>query len=184
MPKITIKNLKVTYKNKRKSEVVALDNFNCVIEPDSFNVVVGYSGCGKTTFLRCIAGLIDYDGSIYFDDDNVDKLSPKERNIAFVSQNYVLYPRMTIFDNIAFPLVNKGASKEEIVKRVYEVADRLDIRYCLSRKPKHLSGGQQQRVALARALVKKPSIYLFDEPLSNLDNINRIEAKKLIKLHK
>ena len=181
MPRITINNLKVTYKNKRKSEVVALDNFNCVIEPDSFNVVVGYSGCGKTTLLKCIAGLIDYEGDIYFDSKDVYDLSIKERNIAMVSQNYALYPHMTIFDNIAFPLSLAQAPKREIVERVNEVAKYLGIEYCLTRKPRHLSGGQQQKVALARAMVKKPQLYLFDEPLSNFDSPKRREARIMIR---
>ncbi len=181
MPKITIQNLKVTYVNKKKSEVTALENFNCVMEPDSFNVIVGYSGCGKTTLLRAIAGLIDYDGEIFFDNKDISEISIKDRNIALVSQNYALYPNMTIFDNIAFPLSLAQAPRAEIIERVNEVASYLGIAHCLTRKPKHLSGGQQQKVALARAMIKKPQLYLFDEPLSNFDLPKRYEARMMIR---
>ena len=181
MPKITINNLKVTYTNKKKSIVTALENFNCVIEPDTFNVVVGYSGCGKTTLLRAIAGLIDYEGEIYFDSTDISNLTIKERNISLVSQNYALYPHMTIFDNIAYPLILAQAPRSEIIERVNSVASYLGISHCLTRKPKHLSGGQQQKVALARAMIKKPQLYLFDEPLSNFDLPKRYEAKMMIR---
>ena len=181
MPKITINNLKVTYQNKKKSEVVALEDFNCVIEPGSFNVVVGYSGCGKSTLLKAIAGLIEYEGEIYFDSTDISNLTIKERNISFVTQNYALYPHLNIFDNIAFPLTISQAPKKEIIERVTEVAKYLGIEHCLTRKPKHLSGGQQQKVALARAMVKKPQLYLFDEPLSNFDQPKRYEARQIIR---
>lgn len=181
MPKITINNLKVTYQNKKKTEVVALEDFNCVIEPDSFNVVVGYSGCGKSTLLKAIAGLIEYEGDIYFDSTDISNLTIKERNISFVTQNYALYPHLNIFDNIAFPLTLSQAPKKEIIERVTEVAKYLGIEHCLTRKPKHLSGGQQQKVALARAMVKKPQLYLFDEPLSNFDQPKRYEARQIIR---
>lgn len=181
MKKITIDNLKVVYKNRKKESVTALDGFSTVFDADSFNVVVGYSGCGKTTLLKAIAGLVEYEGDIFFDSVELSDLTIKERNIAMVSQNYSLYPRMNIFDNIAFPLTLAGADKKEIIERVYEVSDYLGIRHCLTRKPKHLSGGQQQKVALARALVKKPQLYLFDEPLSNFDAQKRHEARMIIK---
>ena len=181
MPRITINNLKVTYHNKKKSEVVALDNFNCDIESDSFNVIVGYSGCGKSTLLRTIAGLIDYEGEIYFDSINTASLTIRERNVALVSQNYALYPHMNIFDNIAFPLSLMQSPKNEIIERVHVVAKYLGIEHCLTRKPRHLSGGQQQKVALARAMVKKPQLYLFDEPLSNFDLPKRYEARMMIR---
>ena len=165
MSNIKIENLSVTFENKKKSKVVALDNLSLDIKDNSLNVILGYSGSGKTTLLRAIAGLIDYDGKIYFDGVDALSLTVQERNVSMVTQNYVLYRSMTIFENIAFPLKIAGASKDEIIKRVNDVAIKLDIEHCLSRKPKHLSGGQQQRACLARALVKKPNIYIFDEPL-------------------
>jgi len=180
MPEIKINNLKVTYKNK-KEEVVALDNLNVTFEDGKFNAIVGFSGCGKSTLLRAVAGLLEYEGEILFDGINCDTLAINERNIAFVSQKYILYPHMTVFDNIAFPLKMIKASREEIIERVYEIADKLEIKYLLSRKPRQLSGGQQQRVAIARALVRRPKICLFDEPLSNLDNTIRQEIRHLIK---
>lgn len=181
MSNISIHNLTVKYKNKKKQETVVLENLNLDIKNNSLNVILGYSGSGKTTLLRCITGHQEYDGDIFFNGINADDLSIPKRNIAMVTQNFALYPSMTIFENIAFPLRMTGASKEEIIDRVNEVAEKLDIKHCLSRKPKHLSGGQQQRVALARALIKKPDIYLFDEPLSNLDNVTRSESRLLIK---
>lgn len=181
MSNIKIENLNVTYYPKKKDPVVALENINLKIKDNSLNVILGYSGCGKTTLLRCIAGFQDYEGTIYFNNVDADTLTVPARNIAMVTQNYVLYKTMTIFENIAFPLTIAGAPKDEIIERVNSVAERLDIKHCLTRKPKHLSGGQQQRVALGRALVKKPDIYLFDEPLSNLDPLIREDIRLLIK---
>ena len=180
MPNLTIKNLKVSYKNK-DSTVTAIDNFNLEIRDGSFNVIVGYSGCGKTTLLRTIVGFMDYEGEIYFDNLEISNLSTQERNIAYVSQQYVLYPHMTIFDNIASPLKIAKAPREEIIARVKEIANFLGIEHCLTRKPKQLSGGQQQKVALARAIIKRPELYLFDEPLSNFDAQGRSEARRMIK---
>lgn len=183
MAKITIEDLKVTYKGRKKKdpEFVAIDGLNVSFKKDTFNVILGYSGCGKTTLLKTIGGLLDYDGYIFY--DNIELLNIKEidRNISFVSQNYVLYPHLTIFDNIANPLKVAGASREEIINRVNEVSNKLEIDYYLTRKPKHLSGGQQQRVALARAIVKNPRVFLFDEPLSNVDPLLRDDLRRLIK---
>ena len=181
MPQIIVKGLKVRYKNKKRGEVAALDGVNVAFERDCINVIVGYSGCGKTTLLRCIAGLKDYDGEIFFDGVDADALSVADRDLAYVSQSYTLYPNMTIFDNIAFPLKLAHTPRQEIVARVKELAEELGIAHCLTRKPKQLSGGQQQRAALARALIKRPAICLFDEPLSNLDVPQRAEARKLIR---
>ena len=181
MSNIKIENLSVKFESKKKPTVVALDNVSLDIKDATLNVIVGYSGCGKTTLLRSIAGLQEYEGYIYFDGVDGDTLSVQQRNVSMVTQNYVLYRTMTVFENIAFPLTIAGASKEEIIERVYYVAERLGIKHCLSRKPKHLSGGQQQKVALARALIKKPDIYLFDEPLSNFDAQKRSESRVLIK---
>ena len=180
MPDIKFTNVSVIFRNKEEL-VYALNDVSTEFKNNTFNVIIGYSGSGKTTLLKTIAGLLDYNGSLTIDDIECETIPVKERNIAYVSQEYVLYPNMTIFDNIAFPLKMMNASKKEIIERVKEVASELDLMHCLTRKPKHLSGGQQQRVALARALVKRPSICLFDEPLSNLDEKFRSEARLFIK---
>ena len=179
MPNITFQNLSVTYTSK-KSEVVAINRLNLDLETGKTHVIVGFSGCGKTTLLKTMFSNINYEGKVLVNGEDIEKTPVEKRNLAYVSQNYALYPSMTIFDNIAFPLKMLGASSEEIKKRVYEVATELNIMMCLSRKPRHISGGQQQRVALARALVKNPSICLFDEPLSNLDQATANKSKDLI----
>ena len=183
MPEIIIENLNVEYQPKRKKDypVKVIEDMNVVFKTDTLNVILGYSGCGKTTLLKSILGLLDYDGKILLDGVDLNDLAIKDRNFAYVSQNYVLYPNMTVFDNIAFPLKLQGCMRDEIVERVNEVAEKLDLTLLLTRKPKHLSGGQQQRVALARAMVKKPTVYFFDEPLSNIDPRLRSEARLLIK---
>jgi len=182
MPELKIENLTVDYyDNKTKDYNKVLDNLSVVFDSDTFNVVIGYSGCGKTTLLKTICGFLDYDGEIFFGNINADELTIPERNIAYVSQEYSLYPHMTVFDNIAYPLKIKGAPREEIIECVKKIAQDLELTYLLTRKPKQLSGGQQQRVALARAMVKKPSIYIFDEPLSNIDYEMRREERIFIK---
>lgn len=183
MPKITVNNLTVIYasKNKHDDDVVAIDDLSIEFLPGSFNVVVGCSGCGKTTLLRTIAGLQDYYGEIYIDDIDAARLSPQERNVALVSQQYTLYPKLTVFDNIAMPLLSAKVPYPKIMERVTAVAHDLNLGACLTRKPKQISGGQQQRVALARALVRQPDICLLDEPLSNTDEEARTKQRQYIK---
>jgi len=175
---------------KRFGKVLAVDHVSLRIEDKEFFSLLGPSGCGKTTTLRLIAGLeFPDEGEILIDDVVVNDLHPKDRDIAMVFQNYALYPHMTVFENIAFPLETRrkklGLSKDDIRKRVVEIARFLGIEDLLDRYPYQLSGGQQQRVALARALVRKPKVWLLDEPLSNLDAKMRImmrsELKKLQK---
>ena len=179
---ITIKNLFVKYeKTYHNPEAVAIHDLSMEMAKGSFNVIVGPSGCGKTTLLKAIAGLINYQGKILVDDIDFDKVHPSDRNLAYISQDYALYPHMNVFDNIAFPLKARGAKKKEIVQIVDEIATLFEIKFLYTRKIKELSGGQKQRVALARALVKKPDIYLFDEPLSNVSEDHRVKEKKLIK---
>lgn len=180
MPQIDIENLTVEYSNG-KEKVVALDNLSVTLLANSFNVIVGYSGCGKTTLLRAIAGQLNHDGKILFDGEDIRSVSVQKRRMAFVSQQYVLYSNKTIFDNIAFPLKIQGRSKTEIITAVRDIAAKLDLTACLTRKPKHLSGGQQQRVALAKALVKCPSVCLLDEPFSNVDVQQRLRSRVLTK---
>ncbi|BAN89496.1 ABC transporter ATP-binding protein [Aeropyrum camini] len=175
---------------KRFGRVVAVDHVDLKIRDGEFFVLLGPSGCGKTTTLRLIAGL-EYpdEGRILIDGEDVTYKDPKDRNVAMVFQNYALYPHMTVFDNIAFTLYLRrkemGLTKDDIRRRVLEVAKLLRIEDLLDRKPGQLSGGQQQRVALARALVRRPKVWLMDEPLSNLDALLRLamraELKKLQK---
>ena len=180
MARIDLQNITVTYRSKSDT-VTALDRCSAAFEEGKFHVIVGYSGCGKTTLLKTIAGLLPYDGTLTFDGADVRRVSQQDRNLAYVSQQYTLYPRMTVFDNIAFPLKAKHMPCDEIIEEVRSIADRLQLTLCLTRKPKHLSGGQQQRVALARALVRRPSVCLLDEPFSNLDTRLRAEERQLVR---
>jgi multiple sugar transport system ATP-binding protein len=170
---------------KKFDEVVAVDDFNLTIEDKEFVVLVGPSGCGKTTTLRMIAGLESItSGNVFIGDQLINRLPAKDRNIAMVFQNYALYPHMSVFENMAFSLEMRKRPKDEIKQRVQEAAEILGIQQLLSRKPKQLSGGQRQRVAVGRAIVRKPEVFLFDEPLSNLDAKLRVQTRlELKKLH-
>jgi multiple sugar transport system ATP-binding protein len=165
--------------------VKAVDKVNIGIENKEFMVLVGPSGCGKSTTLRMIAGLEDIsEGRIYIGDQIVNDVPAKDRNIAMVFQNYALYPHMTVFENMAFGLKLRHLPKNEIVQRVNEAAEILGIKRLLNRKPRQLSGGERQRVAVGRAIVRKPLVFLFDEPLSNLDAKMRVQMRTEIhKLH-
>jgi multiple sugar transport system ATP-binding protein len=167
------------------NNVVAVDAVDICIKDKEFVVLVGPSGCGKSTTLRMIAGLEEISsGEIRIDDKVVNHVPPKDRDIAMVFQNYALYPHMTVFENMAFGLKLRKYPKAEIEQRVKEAADILGIAHLLERKPKALSGGQRQRVAVGRAIVRKPKVFLFDEPLSNLDAKLRIQMRSEIsKLH-
>jgi multiple sugar transport system ATP-binding protein len=182
-------------------DVRAVDNLNLDIRDKEFMVLVGPSGCGKTTALRMVAGLEESsEGDIMIGDVRVNDVPPKDRDIAMVFQNYALYPHMNVYDNIAFGLrlrelkgffwqishmADARRIKQDIDSRVHEVAKMLDIERYLHRKPKELSGGQRQRVALARAIVRKPKVFLMDEPLSNLDAKLRVQTRaELIRLHR
>ncbi|AOY78486.1 ABC transporter ATP-binding protein [Clostridium formicaceticum] len=177
-------NLKHVTK-KFEDKVVAVADFNLDIEDKEFIVFVGPSGCGKTTTLRMVAGLEEVtEGEIFIDGRLVNHMQPKDRDIAMVFQNYALYPHMTVFENMAYSLKLKKIPKNEIKASVYEAAKLLEIEHLLHRKPKALSGGQRQRVALGRAIVRKPKVFLMDEPLSNLDAKLRAQMRtKISKLH-
>jgi multiple sugar transport system ATP-binding protein len=165
--------------------VKAVDAVDIDIEDKEFVVFVGPSGCGKSTTLRMIAGLEEISGGeILIDGDLVNDVPPKDRNIAMVFQNYALYPHMSVYDNMAFGLKIRKFDKAEIDRRVKEAAKILDIEKYLDRKPKQLSGGQRQRVAVGRAIVRNPKVFLFDEPLSNLDAKLRVQMRaEIIDLH-
>ena len=174
-------NLQVT-----EEGVVAVQQFNLEIKDKEFIVLVGPSGCGKSTTLRMVAGLEEISGGeLYIDGKLVNDVAPKDRDIAMVFQNYALYPHMTVYDNMAFPLKLAKMPKDEIDKKVREAAQILGITEYLDRKPKALSGGQRQRVAIGRAIVRNPKVLLMDEPLSNLDAKLRNQMRaELIKLRK
>jgi multiple sugar transport system ATP-binding protein len=178
---------RVVLKNvwKRFGGVEAVKNISLTCEDKEFIVLVGPSGCGKSTTLRLIAGLEDItDGEVYIGDRLVNDVPPKDRDIAMVFQNYALYPHMTVFENMAFGLKLKKLPQEEIRQRVMEAAEILTIQELLHRRPKELSGGQRQRVAVGRAIVRKPKVFLFDEPLSNLDAKLRVQMRAEIgRLH-
>jgi len=165
--------------------VVAVDDVAFKVEDKEFVVLVGPSGCGKSTTLRMIAGLEEVSkGEILIDGKIVNDVPPKDRDIAMVFQNYALYPHMTVYDNMAFGLKLRKYPRQEIKNRVMEAAEILGIKDLLDRKPKALSGGQRQRVAVGRAIVRKPKVFLFDEPLSNLDAKLRVQMRtEIIKLH-
>jgi multiple sugar transport system ATP-binding protein len=167
-------------------DVVAVNDFSLEIADKEFVVLVGPSGCGKSTTLRMVAGLEEISrGELFIDARIVNDVPPKDRDIAMVFQNYALYPHMSVFDNMAFGLKLRKVSKPEIAQRVGDAADILGITALLARKPKALSGGQRQRVALGRAIVRNPRVFLFDEPLSNLDAKLRVQTRtEIAKLHR
>ena len=182
MSSVVLKNLVKSYDNKKN----IIDSINLEIKDKEFIVLVGSSGCGKSTILRLISGLEDItSGEILIDNKVVNNEHPKDRDIAFVFQSYALYPHMSVFDNIAFGLKMRKYDKAFIHNKVIEVAKSLNLEDLLERKPKQLSGGQRQRVALGRAIVRNPKVFLMDEPLSNLDANLRVQMRSEIKkLHK
>ncbi len=181
MSKITIKNLEKSFNNNK-----VIKNFNINISDGEFIVLVGPSGCGKSTLLRMISGLESIDqGEIYLDTKLINNLIPSKREIAMVFQSYALYPHMNVFENMSFGLKMEKIPKNEIHDKVKSAAATLQIEDLLERKPKQLSGGQRQRVAIGRAITRNPKVFLFDEPLSNLDAALRSEMRvEISKLHK
>jgi len=178
MATVKFDNASRTYPGNDKPSV---DKFSIDIADGEFLVLVGPSGCGKSTALRMLAGLEEVNvGDIWIGDRNVTDLSPKDRDVAMVFQNYALYPHMTVADNMGFALKIAGINKSEIAKRVADAAKILDLGEFLERKPKALSGGQRQRVAMGRAIVRQPQVFLMDEPLSNLDAKLRVSTRTQI----
>ena len=179
---LRLEKLTKIFTNKTGTDTTAVDKLDIVIESGTLVGLLGPSGCGKSTTLFMIAGLLKpTGGKIFFGDDDVTKLAPEKRGIGLVFQNYALYPHMTVFKNIMFPLENMDVPRDEAIERVKEMANLVGIGTMLDRKPAQLSGGQQQRVAIARALVKKPRVLLLDEPLSNLDARLRLQMREEIK---
>jgi multiple sugar transport system ATP-binding protein len=186
MAKVVLEGVYKIYSGEQRQEVVAVEDVNLTIEDREFMVFVGPSGCGKSTTLRMIAGLEEISrGKIWIDDRLVNGVAPKDRDIAMVFQNYALYPHMTVYENMAFGLRLRKFSDEVIDERVREAAQILGLTdEMLQRRPKALSGGQRQRVALGRTIVRKPKVFLFDEPLSNLDAKMRVQMRtEISKLH-
>ncbi len=181
MATVELKNINKIYDNN----VQAVFDFNLKIKDREFIVLVGPSGCGKTTTLRMIAGLEEItSGQLLIDDEVMNDVAPKDRNIAMVFQSYALYPHMSVYDNMAFGLKLRKFSRDEIDRRVQSAAETLGLKPYLDRKPKALSGGQRQRVALGRAIVRDAKVFLMDEPLSNLDALLRVQMRaELSKLH-
>ncbi|MDD4910475.1 MAG: sn-glycerol-3-phosphate ABC transporter ATP-binding protein UgpC [Candidatus Omnitrophica bacterium] len=181
MAQVSLRNLTKVY----PGNIVAVDKVNLGVDNKQFMILVGPSGCGKSTILRMIAGLEEAtEGDIFLGDKIVNNMPAKDRNIAMVFQNYALYPHMTVFENMSFGLRLKRYPKQEIKQRVNDAAEILGIKKLLDRRPRELSGGERQRVAVGRAIVRKPLVFLFDEPLSNLDAKMRVQMRTEIhKLH-
>lgn len=188
MAEVVLENICKEYADpgRNKHPKVALDNISFTVKDKEFMVVVGPSGCGKSTLLRMIAGLETItSGKLLLDGQLLNEISPTERDIAMVFQNYALYPHMTVYENMAFGLKIRKLKKAAINERVLEAARMLELENELHRKPKTLSGGQRQRVAIGRAIVRRPKVFLFDEPLSNLDAKLRTQMRiELQKLHR
>jgi multiple sugar transport system ATP-binding protein len=188
MAEVTLEHISKAYSADNKNMIAprAIDDISFTVHDKEFLVIVGPSGCGKSTLLRMIAGLEEIsEGSLSIDGKKINNLSPKDRDIAMVFQNYALYPHMTVYDNMAFGLKLKHFSKSEIKERVMTTAQLLEIEDELHRKPKTLSGGQRQRVAIGRAIIRRPKVFLFDEPLSNLDAKLRTQMRiELQRLHR
>lgn len=180
MPEIKLKNL-YCYYGKGKNENLVISDMTASFPNGKISVIMGPSGCGKTTLLKSMLGLMEYDGDIYFDDTDVYRIPTYQRHMSYMSQDVYLYPHMTIFENIAFPLRTKKVEREELLKKVRFLAERFDIAHCLNVKPKYLSLGQQQRALLAREIVSDPKVLLMDEPVSHLDTPTKKDILDFIK---
>jgi multiple sugar transport system ATP-binding protein len=185
MATVSLQHVYKEYPSDKGAPIVAVTDFCLDIKDREFIVFVGPSGCGKSTTLRMIAGLEEISrGDVFIDDRRINDVPPKDRDIAMVFQNYALYPHMSVYDNMAFGLKLRKVPKDEIKRRVTDAAGILGIESYLDRKPKALSGGQRQRVAVGRAIVRQPKVFLFDEPLSNLDAKMRVQMRtEITKLH-
>ncbi len=185
MARVVVENLSKTFKGPKGESIRAVNNISLTVEDKEFLVLVGPSGCGKSSTLRMIAGLDEItSGTISIDGQTVNDVAPKDRDIAMVFQTYALYPHMTVYENMAFGLKLRKYPRSEIEERVRNAAEILGLQDCLDRLPNALSGGQRQRVAVGRTIVRKPKVFLFDEPLSNLDAKMRVQMRlEISKLH-
>lgn len=186
MASLELKQFSAYYRQKDKAYLAALNNIDFVVDDGDFVVVIGPSGCGKTTLLKSILGFVEnIGGTVLIDQQNVNDKPVKERRIGYISQSFDLYKTKTVYENIAFPLRMSKIDPVQIKQRVEQIAEELELTILLTRKPRHLSIGQQQKVAIARALIKHPRILLFDEPFSNLDEVEREAMRQYIRhLHK
>ena len=167
------KNIVVTYVLKKKQYVEALKGLSISFESGKVNIIFGENGCGKTTLFNCITGFIGYDGEISLDGDNINKLSVKDRKISYVQQNLILYPKLNVFDNLAFPLKQAKLKPEDITRQIYEILEDFKLTHIMNCLPNQISIGQFQKVLLAKALITKPKILILDEAFSNIDVANK-----------
>lgn len=183
MPRITCEHLKYSYYDKKgNNKAQVFLDFNATFEDKKISIILGPSGCGKTTLLNLISGLKgNYEGEILFENVSTSTMTMRDRDLAYITQDTLLYPKMTVFENIAFPLKFTLLKQEEINQRVRDIANKLGIGHCLTRKPKYLSYGQQHRVSIAKALIKEPTLLLCDEPFTGLDPLIRDELTTLLK---
>ncbi len=181
MPKIEVKNLSVTYLGKKKQEYPALKDVTCTFGDMEISALMGESGSGKTTLFRALSSQLSYDGLILSNGTDITKMRLRDRRISYVMQEFALYPHLTVYDNLAFPLKLERQSYETIDENVMNMARDLGIEFLLSRKPRQLSTGQIQKVCLGRALIKKPDLVLLDEPLSNVDPLHKKDVLMTIK---
>ena len=183
MAKLNINNLHISYENEGNI-VEAINNLSTVIPDKKITVIIGKSGCGKTTLLKAILGLIKIDsGSIFVDENDISNITTQNRNFSYISQNVVLFPHLTIFDNIALPLKEKKVKSPLIYEKIKQISKIFEIDKLLSRKPKQLSAGQQQKVLLAKSLIKDSKLYLFDEPFANLDDVTRRKLRMYLRCY-
>lgn len=181
MGEIRFENVSVLYEGRKKEIITAVDNVSFSLKNGLFHVFVGPSGCGKTSLMKCITGDIIYEGKIYLDNKDIEQIEIKDRKISYMSQDYIVFPHINVYDNIAFPLRMAKMDHDLADQKIKQISAILDIDYLLTRKTKYLSIGQVSRVALAKVLVKDSEIYLFDEPIRNLDLQNREIVLDLIK---
>ena len=181
MAKITFKKVNVLYENRKKGFITAIDDVSFSFMENKINVLVGPSGCGKSTLLKCLTGELIYEGSIYYNGQELEPISARNRRISYMTQDLTIYPHMNVYENIMFPLKTMKMGHDEADQRVKEIANKLDIDFLLTRNPKYISLGQASRVALAKCLVKESDLYLFDEPTKGLDKENKNKINTLIK---
>lgn len=181
MSEIRFENVSVLYEGRKKDFITALDNVSFSMKDGLFHVIVGPSGCGKTSLMKCITGDVIYEGKVYLNYKDIEETAIKDRRLSYMSQDYIVFPNINVYDNIAFPLRVMKMDHDLADQKIKEIASILDIDYLLTRKTKYLSIGQISRVALAKALVKDSDVFLFDEPIRNLDSRNRDIVLDLIK---